>query len=80
MMPSLSHWPNRPLPFRWKDSEVIAHIQHLAQCDIKEAERIFDRAKRKKVILFDDSQLTWAGNPAWIPWVRKRRRKMNFKS
>jgi len=72
LMPALSHWPNRPAKFSWQGSQVIAHIRRVAQCDIIAAARIFERARDKRVLLFDHARLTWSGNRAWVPMPRRK--------
>jgi len=71
-MPPLSHWPNRPATFRWENSQVIAHIRRVAQCDIKTAAKVFEKARDKKVLLFDHARMTWSGNRAWEPRPPRR--------
>ena len=75
MMPPLSHWPNRPVAFKWENSQVVAHIRRVAQCDITTAAKLFGTARLKKVLVFDHSRMTWSGNRAWVPVEPKRRRK-----
>jgi len=64
-VPPLSHWPNRPAPFRWEASQVIAHIRRVAQTDLAQATKLFQKAAKARVILFDRAHLTWSGNQAW---------------
>ena len=75
MMPPLSHWPNRPVAFKWENSQVVAHIRRVAQCDIPTASKLFGTARMKKVLVFDHARHMWSGNRAWVPVAPRRRRK-----
>jgi hypothetical protein len=72
VMPPLSHWPNRPAPFRWEGSQVVSHIRRVAGCDQVTAQKLFQKAALKKVIVFDRAKLTWSGNRGWLPRPPKR--------
>jgi hypothetical protein len=74
LMPPLSHYPNRPAPFRLEQSQVVAHVRRVAQCDLLTAAKLFEKARGKKVVLFSPRTLTWSGNRDWIPLPPRRRR------
>lgn len=75
LMPPLSHWPDRPSAFRWERSQVISHIQRVAQCDQAAARKLFQKAAQKRVIRFDHARLTWSGNRDWVLLTPKHWRK-----
>lgn len=60
-MPTLSHWPDRSLPFDYERSEVIAHICERFGVSLDLATRIFHYAKRKGVIRFNHKTKLWCG-------------------
>jgi len=71
-MPPLSHYPNRPAAFDYEDSEVIGYILDLLSdtdlpVSIRMAVGFFNRASKKKVIVYDRAAETWRGNPDWEP-------------
>ena len=76
-MPALSHWPNRPLPWRLDQSQVVQHIKRVAGCDVESAVKLFGAARAKQVIVFDRKRLVWVGNREWVRRQPKQRRNGN---
>jgi hypothetical protein len=65
-MPPLDHYPNRPLPFDFKDSQVVQHIMQLANTNLRHAVSLFGQAKKNCCIVFDASTRRWLGNTDWL--------------
>jgi hypothetical protein len=66
-MKPLDHWPKRPAPFDFKDSQVVHHIMQLANTNLRHAVSLFNQAKKNYCIIFDASSRRWLGNRDWAP-------------
>lgn len=60
-MPTLSHWPDRNLPFDYSRSDVIRYTMQHCGVGFAVALRVFDSARNQKVVLFDAASKTWVG-------------------
>jgi hypothetical protein len=66
-MPTLDHWPDRPVSFEPERSEVLAYIARGYRCDLHEAERIFQAARHARVIRYNPKTRLWSGRKGGLP-------------
>lgn len=65
-MPPVSHWPNRPDPFNYENSEIIHHIMLLdPTLQFNRAKSLYDHARKLGVIIFDPETKLWKGCELW---------------
>lgn len=60
-MPALDHWPDRSKPYDPEHSQVLAFIVEGYDCDLLEADKIFQSARSKGVVRFDSVAKLWCG-------------------
>jgi hypothetical protein len=63
-MPSLSHWPDKPLPFTKERSEVLHFIRLQCQVSLDVAAQVFTSCSQNKIITFSKITRLWRGNNA----------------
>lgn len=62
-MPPRDHYPDRKHGFDFRKSEVIQHIEEQFGVSQFEAIKIFTRARKRKIIVFDATTRMWEGAP-----------------
>jgi hypothetical protein len=66
-MPCLRHWPDRSKSFCPETSEVIIWICGQFECDHIVADKIFQSARSKKIVIFDQTTKVWFGQKGGQP-------------
>ena len=66
-MPTLNHWPDRPKPYRAERSEVLTWMSDQFGCDLHVAEKIFEAARNKQVITYNQKTRLWTGTKGGRP-------------
>lgn len=60
-MPPLDHWPHRPELYRPENSQVLGYIGESFGMSLDEAEKVFDGARKRGSLRYDDKTGLWVG-------------------
>ena len=60
-MPPLDHWPHRPELYRPENSQVLGYIGESFGMSLDEAEKVFDCARKRGSLRYDDKTGLWVG-------------------
>ena len=74
-MPPANHWPNRPQPFNWRESEIAIFVRrHLPDATKTEVRNIIQTAQRTVgLIRFDRTARLWVGTGDFSKLERRTR-------
>ena len=66
-MPPLDHWPNRPDHYHPQNSQVLGYIGESFGMSLDESEKVFDCARKRGSLRYDDKTGLWVGRKGGQP-------------